>query len=471
MREVGKLLDRIIANHWFPETNQYGKPYKVNKQQMRCLLYIGKELFFGGAAGPGKSEYLLQAPSMWLDIPRFSGIIFRRTIASLLKEGGLIPRSKEWWLGKADPWGNVAKWNGSELKWTFPLPELYDELGDDISGWSKPAICPTLAFGYMAHEDDYVKYGSTEYQYIGWDEVTECREFDYRFMFSRLRGSRDVTQHLNPFCRAASNPIGQGVVWVKRRFNLPEGDLERPYIPATLQDNAANVDIDLYMESLAELDPITRQRLVNGDWTVQDPGRMFDRTWFINQNHPSLPRLPSPDAVAVRFWDLASSLPKKHSDPDYTCGLLMAKLNRQYYVCDVKRFRLDPKSVEDRVLQCAVEDSARGFSRYEVRMEQEPGSSGVNTISHYARLLSGFTFYGERSTGPKQERARPFSSMAANGHVWLLNGQWQTEYLDELEAFPFGSHDDQTDASSGAFNRLATVPEGDLQFGFAKRPP
>jgi len=84
-------------------------------------------------------------------------------------------------------------------------------------------------------------------------------------------------------------------------------------------------------------------------------------------------------------------------------------------------------------------------------MEQEPGSSGVNTIDHYARtVLPGFAFRGYRTTGSKEVRANPLSSAAEAGNVLLVRGAWINAFLDEAEAFPGGAHDDQVDAVSGA---------------------
>ena len=89
-------------------------------------------------------------------------------------------------------------------------------------------------------------------------------------------------------------------------------------------------------------------------------------------------------------------------------------------------------------------------------MEQEPGSSGVNTIDHYARnVLAGFTFRGHRATGSKELRAAPVSSAAEAGNVKLVTGPWINDFLDEAEAFPEGRYKDQVDAVSGAFNALA----------------
>ena len=70
------------------------------------------------------------------------------------------------------------------------------------------------------------------------------------------------------------------------------------------------------------------------------------------------------------------------------------------------------------------------------------------------RVLVGWTFSGNRSTGPKAERARPLSSAAQAGNVRLLRGAWIGAFLDEAEAFPGSGHDDQVDAVSGAMTKL-----------------
>jgi predicted phage terminase large subunit-like protein len=61
----------------------------------------------------------------------------------------------------------------------------------------------------------------------------------------------------------------------------------------------------------------------------------------------------------------------------------------------------------------------------------------------------------ETSTGSKEVRAMPFAAQCEAGNVKLLRGPWNVAYLDELTSFPFGTNDDQVDASSGGFNKLA----------------
>jgi len=122
-----------------------------------------------------------------------------------------------------------------------------------------------------------------------------------------------------------------------------------------------------------------------------------------------------------------------------------------YYIIDIRRLRGAPPEVEAAIKQTAMLDGRRT----RIYMEQEPGSSGVNTVDYYARkVLKGFSFWGIRSTGPKEERAAPVSSAAEAGNVRLVNGRWINDFLDEFEAFPLGSHDDQVDAVSGAFEQL-----------------
>jgi predicted phage terminase large subunit-like protein len=97
-----------------------------------------------------------------------------------------------------------------------------------------------------------------------------------------------------------------------------------------------------------------------------------------------------------------------------------------------------------------------------IRMEQEPGSSGVIVVDHYARnVLKGYDYKGIKSTGSKAIRANPVSSAAEGGRVYIVRATWNSDFFDELEAFPFVEHDDQVDGLSGAFTELRTLPVSD----------
>lgn len=377
------------------------------------------EALYGGAAGGGKSDALLMAALQFVDVPHYNAIIFRRTYSDLTLPEALIARSIEW----LKP--THAKWHAIEHIWHFP------------SGAS-------LAFGNLEHENDKYRYQSAAFQYIAFDELTQFTETQYRYLFSRLRRLKDSNIPLR--MRSASNPGNIGHDWVKRRF-LIEGEKHgRVFIPAKLDENP-NLDRETYIESLSELDPITRRQYLEGDWTARHGGSIFKREWFkiVNEAPAHIKK--------VRFWDLAATKPKQGKDPDYTVGVLLGELNGVYYVIDVRRFRKAPLQVETIIKQTAMLDG----HETRIYMEQEPGSSGVAQVDYYARqVLKGFSFWGVKTTGAKEERATPVSSAAGAGNIKLVNGTWVSSFLDEFEAFPLGSHDDQVDATSGAFEQLRT---------------
>ena len=50
----------------------------------------------------------------------------------------------------------------------------------------------------------------------------------------------------------------------------------RPYVPAMIQDNPF-LDQSEYIQSLSDLDPVTREQLLGGDWSVSADGRIKSR--------------------------------------------------------------------------------------------------------------------------------------------------------------------------------------------------
>ena len=165
----------------------------------------------------------------------------------------------------------------------------------------------------------------------------------------------------------------------------------------------------------------------------------------------------SPDdfEFAVRYWDTASSVDRG----DYTAGVLMAKKGKTYTVLDVCRGRWSPHRRNQRIVQQAKLDRSRLTCRYEIWIEQEPGSGGLESALTSRDELAGFAVHTKVATGSKDLRAAPFAAWAEAGHVQVAQGSWLEAFLDELCVFPFGRHDDQVDAASGAFHVLTLQRE------------
>jgi predicted phage terminase large subunit-like protein len=155
-----------------------------------------------------------------------------------------------------------------------------------------------------------------------------------------------------------------------------------------------------------------------------------------------------------RYWDKAAT----EGGGDWTAGALIGIDQGRVYVLDVKRAQERPAGVEALILQTAQMDGHEVM----IRMEQEPGSAGVDVIDHYARqVLVGYNFKGIKSTGSKVSRAAALSTAAEQGNLFILHGHFTGALMDELVLFPTeGAHDDQVDAVSGGYNALALRANG-----------
>jgi predicted phage terminase large subunit-like protein len=393
-------------------------PITPTSRQSLFLSYPAKELLYGGAAGGGKSAALLASALQYVGEPDYAAVLLRRSFADLNKPKALIPLSHEWLQGRG------ASWDGQQHQWKFP------------SG-------ATVGFGYLDNDNDVYQYQGAAYQFIGFDELTQFTEFQYRYLFSRCRRLTGSAIPLR--VRAASNPGGVGHEWVKQRF-LEESKPQRRFVSAKLEDNPY-LDLEEYERQLAELDPVTRAQLRHGDWAVRPEGNLFKRQWFKIAD-----ARPTEVEQSVRFWDLAATEGSQGEDPDWTAGVRVdLGTDGLYYISDVIHFRARPKDVETTVLQTAQVD---GYD-VGIRMEQEPGSAGKSLVEHYSRLLSAYGCQGVPSHRDKVTRAQAMSAASERGDVRLVRGNWLGTFLDELCAFPAVTHDDQVDAACGAYNAVA----------------
>jgi hypothetical protein len=236
------------------------------------------EGFFGGAAGPGKTETLMMFPIVrgWFRHPHFKGIILRRTFPDLEKE--IVGRSHEYYPLTG------GKYNEQKRRWRWP------------SG-------ATLQFGHAEHEKDIRNYDSAEYNYIAFDELTHFTEFQYTYLaFTRARSS---DSDLPAVVRSASNPGNIGHGWVRKRFIEParEGrkilvetvkditgaikENKRIFIPASATDNPTLLKNDPgYLARMEMLPEAEKRAKVYGDWWLFS-GQVF--TEFRNEKLPNEP--------------------------------------------------------------------------------------------------------------------------------------------------------------------------------------
>lgn len=417
----------------------------------------------GGAAGGGKSFGLLLEPVRHYNVPGFGGTIFRRTFPEIANQGGLWDESQEIYrLLKGTT-------NKSDLKWTFPAGAA-------------------IKFSHLNTEEDKHSYQGAQICYLGFDEITHFSASQFWYLLSRNRS----TCGIRPYWRGTCNPdpdswvadfiswwinqdtgyaikersgvirwyirSGNDLIWADTKEELLSeyGPDILPasftFIAASVYDNKILLEKDPgYLAKLKSLPYVERMRLLGGNWKIRaTAGKVFKREWF-----DIVPCAPKQIAKSVRFWDIAATEPtKKNKDPDYTAGVKMVMdENKVIYVVDVQRFRKSPGDTQNLILQTAQLDGVG----VKILMEQEGGASGKTVIETYRKALLGYTFSGEPAKQNKLQRANPMSGYAEGRNIKLVAGDWNKAYLDELENFPDAAHDDQVDASSGAFEELANV--------------
>lgn len=498
----------------FPPGKTYIPHVPHPPQQAFLLLSFLAEVFYGGAAGGGKSDAGLMGALQYADVPGYSALIIRRTFADLSLPGAIMDRAEEWLTGTG-----AVRLDKGKL-WEFPT--------------SDPKRPATLQFGYAQTHVDVKRYQGAEFQYIFVDELTHFEERTYRYLFSRLRGpaapcancghmtsqppgerrghdeghdlcvcghehqpwedcpvecgcgryepagcdcvhpeaDREAVDGLGKRLfvptpdgltladvplrmRSGSNPGGVGHEWVRDRFVKPETKVDGAvFVPAKLSDNPS-LDRRAYRKQLGLLTDVERARLEDGNWDVADEGDIFERAWF------GIVDAAPHDCRWVRFWDMAATTPKtttrggvkqRATDPDWTVGTLMGlSPSGQIFIGDVARFRKSPHDGEQAMGRIAEQDGRR----IPIRMEQEPGSSGKIAIDQFRRgIFAGYDFDGAAPQLSKEERARPLAKQAQAGNVFLLSAPWNREWLDEVAGFPYLNHDDQVDSSSGAYESL-----------------
>ncbi len=289
------------------------------------------EALYGGAAGGGKSDYLVVEALRQVNNRFYRGIIFRREYPQLVD---LIDRSRELYKA-AYP---RANYNESGHVWKFP------------SG-------AKIYFAAMQHEQDRLKYQGRHFDFVGFDELTHFTEKQYTFLFSRARPSGPGTE---VYVRATANPGGIGHGWVKSRFvsittpghpivaevviHDPKGKeirilKDRIFIPSSVFDNPALLKNDPgYLGNLAILPEAERNALLYGDWDSfegqvftewkNDPENYATRQW----THVIEPfKIPSGWEI-VRGYDFGYAKPFSVGwyAIDYTGTIYRI---REYYGC------------------------------------------------------------------------------------------------------------------------------------------
>ena len=255
--------------------------YVPSERQRKFHEASAFEVFFGGAAGPGKSTALCaDAISTALRYPGHRVFFFRKTLKTLRQ--GTYPAIMQ----QLAPYNNVPDNAKATLPDGRPLIIKYNG-SDSIFRFSNGSF---IQFAYLNTLADIYNYSSIEMHLLLFDELTQFMEEEYEFLKTRVR-SGDLGRPLQ--VKSASNPGDVGHNFVKDRFiESPDLDVhyepevpyqqwfhdedtdedymrDRVFIPAFVSDNPNAQIRQEYRRNLNAIkDPQLRLALLKGDWNT-----------------------------------------------------------------------------------------------------------------------------------------------------------------------------------------------------------
>ena len=432
-------------------------------------------MIFGGAAGCGKTFAELMDPIRYKNIRGFGCTIFRKNANQITQQGGLWDESLELY---SQIKGAVPRI--SDKEWWFK-----DKKGNVVS---------KVTFKHIERDVDVHSYQGGQICALFYDELCHFSEYTFFYMLSRNRSACGV----RPYVRATCNPdpdswVAKFIEWwidqetgypIKERsgvirymvriqntvhwgdsreelwkeFHLEtKEDREKvksvTFIPALLEDNPALMKKDPgYRANLESLPEVEREQLLHGNWKIKNAAGLYFKRSQVGE---FLPIVPDDVTFWVRCWDLAASTEDEKGNPAFTAGVLMGKRkNGRFIVADVENKRLAADDVRKLIKHTAQLDNAKFRNRVRVRLPQDPGQAGKDQAQQYIKYLAGFDVKTVPESGSKEIRAAPFAAQWQAGNVDLVIGDWNEEYLRQLEAFPQGTFKDMVDASANGFAEI-----------------
>jgi len=234
---------------------------KLTKKQTKAIKLLNKksinEVLFGGSAGGGKS---------------FLGCVW--IIYCCVK----YPQSR-WLIGRS----KLKNLKQTTLRTFFEVANMmdlqnevhfnYNAQSGEITFYNGSEVILKDLFLYPS-DPNFDALGSLELTGAFIDEVNQISKKAKDIVQSRIRFKLE-DYNLTPKMFMSCNPARN---WVYEEFYKPwkENKIKdyRAFIPALATDNP-NIS-PLYLENLARLDDVDKQRLLEGNWEYSEEGMLFD---------------------------------------------------------------------------------------------------------------------------------------------------------------------------------------------------
>lgn len=433
-------------------------------------------------------------PLKYIDDPRTTCIMFRRTTPQLKGQGGLFdtafsmynklpeqirPRFRHQAMEAIFPNGAKVKWNHMES-----VKSKYDHQG-------------------------------LQYTFIGFDEGTQFEWEQIEYLISRMRSESTYPSRMVISCNPDPDhylrtmidwyidedgypiqerdgairwflQISGTYVWGNSKEELitkyqtvdfTPKPISFSFISALIYDNPLMIENNpSYLAFLEGLNEIDKARLLKGNWDARAQGsNYFERGWLKKADKRPM------ESRKARAWDKASTEPSgAYVSPDYSaCAGIERTKDGEFFIYGdyhprVKdedtnthgRFR--KRSGERNMLM--LDQAKLDGTDTTIVIPQDAGGDGVTVFQDLARFFLDEGFKIQKDTMPnttgKLTKFEPFSTACSNGLVHIVESSFDPVTLEaiykELESFD-GTRstatrkDDWADAFACAFNFLLKV--------------
>jgi predicted phage terminase large subunit-like protein len=425
----------------------------------------------GGAAGSGKTYTSLLIALKFMQHPRATGVIFRRTSKMMTSPGSIWHEAVHMYTSI---YKTGLKIRHREMEIVFPNGAL-------------------LKFSHMQHESNMYDHKGGQYSLVIFDEATDFTEEMVNYLMTRMRNAHvDYKPQMflmtNPdydsFLRLwiqdfYLDPVtgipNEELAGVKRYFakqgntmvwynSLEEAEAVHgkgpasgissfTFIPATCKDNPPLLKAQPdYISRLMSASRVEVDRLLHGSWFARpEASGYWKREWIQLVDYPNVRT-----RHRVRAWDLAFSKPsEQYPNPDWTRGVLMSKDKLNIYTVEhLASMRDRVHEVEKLIFDTAVQDGTDTI----IVIPLDPAAAAGAYAKDLQRRLAekGFTCRLAKPVTSKVTRFAPFSSVTQAGYVHVVKADWNKDFFDELEIFDGDKKkkDDIADACSDCFLQL-----------------
>ena len=115
--------------------------------------------------------------------------------------------------------------------------------------------------------------------------------------------------------------------------------------------------------------------------------------------------------------------------------------------------QMSAADVRQTILHTAQADKAK-YGNVRIRLPKDPGQAGKEQAQSYIKFLAGFNVVAVAESGSKEARAEPMAAQWQAGNFDIVYGDWNEQFLFQLENFPESKFKDMVDAASNGFSEL-----------------